>query len=277
MPSGIRLLVVDVDGTLIGSSGAPSPPVRAAIERASAAGLRIALCTGRPMASCGAIAKSLGLSGPHVAFNGALVKDPSQNSAVFRRPLPSGALDRLIDLGRQEEVCLELYTEDTHFVEHDWRESRLHALSIRLSYEIESFDSFFGRTDVVKGQIITADDRARAATRRIADAFAGVLRLSVAIPMAPCEGMECVNVVDDAVSKGSAVRALLDHYGLTRQQVAGAGDALNDLPMLGEVGFRIAMGNAEPDVKAVADVVVADVESDGLAEGIELVLERNAG
>jgi Cof subfamily protein (haloacid dehalogenase superfamily) len=273
-PASIRLLVVDVDGTLIGSTGVPSPRVAEAIARAIGADLRVALCTGRPMASCGAIAKGLGLAGPHVAFNGALVKDPAERAAVFRKPLSPTLLDRLIELGRREEVCLELYTEETHYVERDWRESRLHAQSIRVDYEIEPFDAFVGRADVVKGQIITADDRAREATRRIAAAFDGQLRLSIAIPMAPCVGMECVNVVDQTVSKGSAVRALLEYYGLERDQVAGAGDALNDLPMLGEVGYRIAMGNAEPEVKAVADVVVADVDADGLADGIELLLSR---
>src|SRR5439155_2526693 len=101
----------------IGSSGAPSLAVRAALGRAQAAGLTIALCTGRPMASCGAIARDLGLTGPHVAFNGALVKDPTSPNAVFRRPLPPAELDHLIELGRNEDVCLELYTEKTHYVE----------------------------------------------------------------------------------------------------------------------------------------------------------------
>jgi HAD superfamily hydrolase (TIGR01484 family) len=228
------------------------------------------------MASCGPIALGLGLTGPHVAFNGALVTDPSSGTVVTRRPLPPTALDRLITLARQEEVCLELYTEQTHFVERNWRESRLHAISIRVAYEIAPFDSFFGRNDVVKGQIITADEGAREATRRITDALAGELRLSIAIPMAPCEGMECVNVVDNAVSKGSAVQSLLDFYGLEKREVAGAGDALNDLPMLDQVGFRVAMGNAEAEVKALADLVVTDVESDGLAAAIDVILERAA-
>jgi len=51
-------------------------------------------------------------------------------------------------------------------------------------------------------------------------------------------------------------------------QVAGAGDAANDLPMLEVVGFRIAMGNAEPAVKALADLICADVDSDGLADAL---------
>jgi len=266
--SKIRLLVVDVDGTLIGNSGVPTPRVRDAIGEAQVAGLRIALCSGRPLASCGPIARSLRLSGPHVVFNGALVKDPDQPRTVLQKPLPPAALDRLIELGREEDLCLELYTEDTHFVERDWRESRLHAVSIRVTYRIASFDGFFGRHDIIKAQIITSDERNRTATRKLAEEFAGELGFSIAIPMAPCEGMECVNVVDPSVSKGAAVRALIEYYGLSREQVAGVGDAKNDLPMFDEVGLRIAMGNADPQVKAVADVVCGDVEDDGLANAI---------
>ncbi len=271
---GIRLLVLDVDGTLIGSAGEPSPAVRAAIAEARSAGVAVALCSGRPMASCGPIARSLGLTGPHVTFNGALVQDPDRREAVLRRPLPASAVDRLIDATRREALCLELYTETTHYVERDWRESRLHALSIRVSYELADFDAFRGRSDLIKAQIITSDDRSRRATRRLADGFAGELRLSVAIPMAPCEGMECVNVVERSVSKGTAVRALIDFYGLQQREVAGVGDAPNDLPMLAEVGWKVAMGNAEPALKAQADYICGDVDADGLVDGIAFVLDR---
>jgi Cof subfamily protein (haloacid dehalogenase superfamily) len=270
--SPIALAVLDVDGTLIGSAGEPSPAVQQALAQARARGLAIALCSGRPLASCGPIAARLHLTGPHVTFNGALVKDPAQSAVVLRRPLPVAALDRLIALGRQEEVCLELYTEATHYVERDWRESRLHAISIRVSYEIGSFDAFIGRADIIKAQIITADDHARAATARIAEALPA-LRFSVAIPMAPCEGMECVNVVDQSVSKGAAVEALIRYYDLRPEQVAGVGDALNDLPMFQAVGLRIAMGNAEPAVKAAADAVCGDVDRDGLVEALVMMLD----
>lgn len=269
--SRIQLFVVDVDGTLVGASGEPTPRVREAVAAAQEAGLRIALCSGRPLASCGPIAQSLQLRGPHVVFNGALVKDPDRPGAVLKQPLPSAALDRLIERGRGEGLCLELYTEATHFVERDWRESRLHASSIRVTYEIASFDAFFGRSDVIKAQIITADERAREATRRLADEFANQLSFSIAIPMAPCEGMECVNVVERTVSKGAAVRALIAYYGLSRCAVAGAGDASNDLPMFEEVGLRIAMGNADPRIKAQADLVCPGVDQDGLAVAIERV------
>ncbi|HEX5415153.1 MAG TPA: Cof-type HAD-IIB family hydrolase [Chloroflexota bacterium] len=264
----IRLVVVDLDGTLIGVSGEPTPRVREAVAATREAGVSIAICTGRPLASAAPIAHRLGLHGPHVTFNGALVKDPEQATAVFRSPLPADCVGRLIDRCRAADLCLELYTEETHFVERDWSESRRHAESIRVSYEFANFDEFIGRADLIKAQIVTADDRARQAARAVAEEFAGRLSLSVALPIGPAAGMECVNVVAEGVSKGTAVRALVDWYGLDVSQVAGAGDAANDLPMLEAVGYRIAMGNAEPAVKARADLICADVDSDGLAEAL---------
>jgi len=268
----IRLLVLDVDGTLIGQSGEPSPRVCSALAAAQRAGVQVSLCSGRSLASCVPIARSLGLNGPHVVFNGALVKDPDQTTAILRKPLPSSSLDYLIRRGREAGLCLELYTEDTHFVEREWQESRLHAISIHVTYEFTSFDRFFGRHDVIKAQIITANDQARAATRQLAGELTGQLAFSIAIPMAPCENMECVNVVDRSVSKGAAVRALIEHFGLRREQVAGAGDALNDLPMFEEVGLRIAMGNADDRLKAIADRICPDVDQDGLAVAVEEML-----
>jgi len=277
--SVIRLLVIDVDGTLIGASGTPTPSVQEAIGLALDHGLAVALCSGRPLASCAPIARALRLPGPHIVFNGALVKALDAPEAVLRRPLPPPAVGDLIDRARAANLCLELYTETTHYVEQDRIESRLHALSIRVTYEITNLDAFRGRSDVIKAQIITADDHARTATRRLAEEFADRLAFSTAIPMAPCEGMECVNIVDRSVSKGAAVRTLIAYHGLTPDEVAGVGDAANDLPMFEAVGLRIAMGNADPAVKARADLVCPDVEQDGLAQAINWILgmRRSSG
>lgn len=267
-----KLLVVDVDGTLVGSGGVPTPRVREAIAAAQEKGIRIALCSGRPLASCWPIARSLGLRGAHVVFNGALVKDPDEPVAVLCRPLPPGPARQVVSYCRAHELCLELYTEETHYVERDWRESQLHAISIQVTYEFGDFDDVLKTAQVVKFQIITADDRARRLAAELGRSLKDTLGFSVAIPMAPADGMECVNVVDRGVSKGLAVRALLEHYGLQPSQVLAAGDAPNDLPVFAEVGYRIAMGGGDSSILAAADFVAPDVDEDGLAVAIERIL-----
>lgn len=267
-----RLLVVDVDGTLIGASGEPTARIREAVGAAEEAGVRVALCTGRPLASVWPIVKSLKMRGAHIVFNGALVKDPEAVSLVLFRPLPKVPAREVVDYCRAEDLCLELYTDETHYVERDWEESRLHAISIRVTYELGDFDDLLARTEIVKAQIVTRGERARLSAQRLAAELGPALGFSVAVPMYPCVGCECVNVVDPRVSKGQAVRALIAHYGLTPAEVVAAGDAPNDLPVFAEVGYRVAMANADQVVIDEADYVAPDVESDGLAVAIEKLL-----
>lgn len=270
-----KLLVVDVDGTLVGSSGVPTPRVKAAVADAEASGVRVALCSGRPLASCWPIARSLGLRGAHVVFNGALVQDPDQPAPVLSRPLPKGPARRVVEFCREHDLCCELYTAETHYVERDWRESQLHAVSIRVGYDVlpdGGFDALMEHHEIVKIQIITSDERTQRLTAGLAAEMVGDLSMSVAIPMAPADGLQCVNVVDRSVSKGLAVRALIAHLGLSREQVLAAGDAPNDLPVFDEVGYRIAMANGEESVRAAADYIALGVEEDGLAVAIERLI-----
>ena len=212
------------------------------------------------------------MHGAHIVFNGALVKDPEEASPVLFRPLPEGPARQVVDYCRANDLCLELYTGETHYVERDWEESRLHAISIRVTYEFGDFDELLAREQLVKAQIITRGERTRLSARRLAADIGPALGFSVAVPMYPCVGCECVNVVDPTVSKGQAVRALIAHYGLTPAEVVGAGDAPNDLPVFAEVGYRVAMANGDQVVIDQADYVAPSVESDGLAVAIERLL-----
>jgi Cof subfamily protein (haloacid dehalogenase superfamily) len=263
-----RLLVVDVDGTLVGASGVPSDGVKRAVAAAQDRGVRVALCSGRPLASCWPIARELALGGPHVVFNGALVKDPTAAEPVLCRPIPMDAAREVVDYCRAHELCLELYDQSTHYVERDRLESQLHAQSIRVTYEIGDFDDLLKQGPPIKFQIVVGDPRAKDLTAELARRMGDRLGFSTAIPMAPAEGMECVNIVAAGVSKGLAIRSLLEYYGLTKEQCVGAGDAPNDLPLFAEVGFRVVMGNASDEIKSLADYVAPDVEADGLATAI---------
>ena len=270
--SRFKLLITDVDGTLIGASGVPSARVREAIAAARDRGVLVAVCTGRPLVACAAIARDLGLGGAHVSFNGALVRDLDASEPILCRTVAADAARVVIDYCREHELCLEFYDQRTHYVERDRRESRLHAESIRVTYELADFDELLAKAPPIKFQIVTADARAKALTAALAERMIDRLSTSIAIPMAPAEGMECVNVVAPGVSKGQAIGALLAHYGIAREECVGAGDAPNDLPLFEAVGFRVVMGNASAEIRALADYVAPDVEEDGLATAIEELL-----
>ena len=266
------LIVADVDGTLLGKDNVNvRPRVVAAIAAARAAGVGVALCTGRPMTSLLRVAEPLGLPGPHVAFDGALVASAGQ-PPLYRVPLPDGAARRLVEAARAEELCVELYFTDAHYIERAWPESLEQARLIRVDPVIvPSLDDVLAGAapgDVVKGQVIAEGEAGREKIRRI-EALGLPLRFGWATPPPGHRWLDYVNVTHRDVNKGAALRALAAALGIPLSRTLALGDGPNDAPLLEAAGLGVAMGNAVESLKQTADVVVPGVEEDGMAVAIE--------
>ena len=117
--SKIKLIVLDVDGTLIGKGAYPGPRVAETIAAAKAKGVRVALGTGRASEACYHLLRSLQLDGLHVFFDGAAVVEWPSNDIVFLQALPPHAGKRLVELSRQYDLFLEIYAHDFYFIEKD--------------------------------------------------------------------------------------------------------------------------------------------------------------
>lgn len=266
-----RLLVTDVDGTLIGASLRPTPRVVAALHQARRAGWRVALCTGRVPRACGALLATLNLDGLHIFFDGALVSDAGGQHVVALQPLPSAAVERLVRAASDARLNLELYTPDGYYVA---RRDDLSALHSRIQGipDQEAELLALARTEpVIKAEFVVGEE-GRAAVRRLAAAFAGELRFGWA-EVAGYPHLSFVNVVAASVSKATGLRALADAYGVPLAEVVAVGDSHNDLPLLAAAGLGVAMANAPAAVRAQVSHVTESVEADGLAVFIERLLE----
>ncbi|HAS04797.1 MAG TPA: Cof-type HAD-IIB family hydrolase, partial [Dehalococcoidia bacterium] len=104
--------------------------------------------------------------------------------------------------------------------------------------------------------------------------FDGVLRFSPAHSPAHPD-IEFLNIVDPGVSKGEALRFLIEYSGLKKDEVLAIGDGLNDLPLFEAAGTKIAMENAFDELKALADDITYDVENGGVAAAIGKYLLKN--
>jgi hypothetical protein len=258
-----RLVLCDVDGTLVGPSHLPTPPVAEAMAAARATGLRAGVATGREWAGVRRIVAELGLDGPHVLHNGAEVRDGS--GVVARWPLSQ-------DLARAlEELCLrrgwyaELYVDEGFLVTDVRAPARAHWDLLQATPEGTTDQLDWDADVVVKATVIVFDPAELEATT---DALAA-LGANPAVGFAPLTPeLRYVNVTRPDVDKGRALACAAERAGLVPDQVAVLGDGFNDLPLLAAAGTAIAMGQAPEEVRAGAHLVAPGVLADGAAQAL---------
>ena len=259
----VKLICIDVDGTIVGASGTVRPAVWAAAERARAAGLHLAVCSGRPaFGVTREIAIRIERDGWHVFQNGASVVHLGTHESLSHG-LPDDAPARLVAMARASGRALEVYTDADYAVVNANERSRLH--STLLGADPIDRDPLL--RPAVRAQWIVPHEDLPAL---LAEPHAGLSLAPSTSPMMP--DTTFVNVTDAGVDKALAVRRVAAAYGVPMTEVMMVGDGLNDVTALEAVGVPVAMANAEPEAKAAARHVVPGVEEDGLVAAIDLAL-----
>lgn len=259
----IGLVCIDVDGTLIGSSGTVLPAVWTAAERARAKGIRLAVCTGRPgFGHAADYASRLDADGWHIFQNGASVVHLATGRSLSTG-LPANGAAMLIARARETGRILELYTDREYAVESTDQRARRHAAALGLPFAPRPFESLPGH--IVRAQWLVPHEEEE---RVFADSYPGLDLSSSTTPVMP--DTLFINITAAGVDKGRAVRALAAEYGVAMDSVMFVGDGNNDLGAMRGVGFPVAMANADAAVLAIARRVVGHVDGGGLREALDL-------
>ena len=261
----VRLVCVDVDGTMVGVSGTVHPRVWRAAERAHAAGVALTMCSGRPgFGVTREIAERLDTRGWHSFQNGASILHLGDGRSLSTG-LPPETVAMLVERSRALGRILELYSDDDYVCEsrHPW--AAKHAGLLGVPYRPRPLESLHG--SVVRAQWLIPHDELDTV---IAEPHPGIEISPSLAPIVP--EVRFVNLTRAGIDKGTAVRLVAAEYGVALEEVMYVGDGLNDAPALRIVGHPVAMGNAEPEARAAARHVVGHVDEGGLAEALELAL-----
>ncbi|HWG86043.1 MAG TPA: HAD family hydrolase [Deinococcales bacterium] len=263
----IGLILIDVDGTYVGRGAVVHPDIPLALQEARDRGVKLALCTGRPAYSlAGDYARAVAPNGLHIFQNGAAV-NAADGTAAHIEELPRDAYAGMVELSRADARPLEVYTARALHIERQDALTRRHA-------------ELLGTEPVVTDLLTLPDPPVRVQWVVRMDDLPEVQEKTARFPDLELNWAQQMDMADVAfasvtrrgTSKVSAAEWLAGHYGLTLQAVAMVGDGLGDLEIVRAAGFGIAMGNAEPEVKAAAKAVVGDVNDGGLAEAVRLAL-----
>jgi Cof subfamily protein (haloacid dehalogenase superfamily) len=274
--SGARLLALDIDGTVLAPDGALCEGAREAVERAQRAGLRVVLCTGRRYRTALPVQQALGLAGPIVLHNGALVKESTSGRTLSAATLASGLCREAIAALRPNGPPL-VYVDgypDTDIVTergaaHPTQTEYLEGHGEHCDFVDDLAQ--VARDDVLMVSVMADDATIAQIGARAARALGS--RVHTHEIRNQGYGGRILELLAPGTGKWRALRRLAEAWGIEAAAIAAVGDDLNDVEMVREAGLGVAMGNAVAAVRAAADLVAPSHAEHGIARAIEMVLD----
>lgn len=262
----IRLIVTDIDGTLLNPSGIITERSRQAIRAAHDQGITVAIATGRFPENAYLLLEEYGLRLPIIGINGARIVDENLREISRREMARSTALrvlDVLLEAGADFFVFGDraICTATKAGVHHSelTQGDRARELSLRYFHGREEAKSFVRELPVFK--FFVCDNVPLPPLRKTFSALGG---LNVTQSW-----WNNIELMPEGVDKGRGVRDMAASLGLPMEDVMTLGDENNDLPMLKAAGWGVAMGNASEETKRAARCVTASNAEDGFAQAIE--------
>jgi Cof subfamily protein (haloacid dehalogenase superfamily) len=265
----IPLVVLDLDGTIVGKNGHVQDCVWDAVSEAQEAGMKFAVCTGRLcIGQSQKIARRLGQNGLHIFQSGAHIGYANGESyKVFA--LKEGIAKAIIETSRDLGVVLELYTPSTLYVERTTPLSDAHAKMLGTQAIVRDLIDVVENEPVVRAQwVVTSDEYSKIKDLK----FDGIESSSATAPAQ--KGAYFVSLTQKGVSKGTSLEILAQSLKIDLNNVMAVGDSHGDLPMLEVVGYPVVMSNASDDLKKQYTYHAGDVEKCGVVEAIEFALNQ---
>jgi len=279
----IRLLALDLDGTLLNSRGEVTPGTREALARTREKGVKIAVVTGRRFRDARPLALELGVDVPVIAHNGALTRHAQTLELVAMIPLPVSAAREALRIGR--EMNADLLVSD----EHNGRGILVYDHSSRNNAALLRYVAWAKRVHGDKQQDTVIEvplleeyldhDPVHVAFSGYCEPMAElelVLRqqmsdqVKIFRTVYPELNFTLLDLVHPEVSKGVGVAAAANDLRINRTDVMAIGDNFNDLEMLRFAGVGVVMGNADPELRNLPGLyTTASNDEDGVAEAIE--------
>ena len=271
-----RLLVLDIDGTLLNSDDIVTPVVSDAIAQAREHGVEVALATGRRVGSTRRVVEEVGIGLPIVTFNGALVWDTEREEAIHELAFSASVIQRVVDLCREHDAAPVLLQGPGHgeriFVPSgNWiRPEYLEWFLDPRRQEVDELpmDELVNLPGILTIDIFGPEATLQYLSKVISELEAQVYDVGEISPQTDPPNW-ALNVHMPGASKAAGVEILAQRLNCTMADVVAIGDGFNDLPLLEAAGVGVAMGNASDEVKAKADVIVNSHDEDGVAEAIE--------
>ena len=267
----IRLITLDLDGTLLNSKKELSPENAAALQWAADQGIEIVPTTGRFYGGMPEVIRNLPYLHYAITINGAQVYDVLNDVGIAKAEIPVQRAVELMAWLDQFPVIYDCFMDNWGWMTRSLQEkadefapNEHYAKMLKeLRTPVDELKAFLTERghDIQKSQFFAKDMDLRARLmEEIPQRFPGLIVSSAVV--------NNVEINDRNAHKGNAIRQLAQHLGLEMSQVLAFGDGSNDITMLQEAGIGVCMENGLDSVKAVADYITDSCDKDGVAKAI---------
>lgn len=266
----IKLIAIDIDGTLITPDHEITRDNILAINRAKEKGVYVTLCTGRMVSSALDIARKTNINNSMVFMNGALIKNPFNDEIIKSVTIPREKSLKILKLLNEEGIIPNFYTE----------------YILNLASKVENYKKNFLSKNLDERYILNEIKGYEDALEKITGYTNGVSKFimfpkgknldKIREGLASLNGLEIcsssienIEVTGKGATKGEALKSLASHLNINKDEVLVIGDSENDRSMFLEFENSVAMGNANENIKKIAkDITLSNLES-GVARAIE--------
>ena len=261
----IKLIAIDIDGTLVNNNREITPEVFEAVQKAKAAGVKIVIATGRPLLGVQNILEALNLldAGDYViTYNGALVQTTATGEAFIDEPL---TYDDYLDIEMESRrlktplhsiTMSTVYTHNRNISKYTINEAYITGLPLKYRTAEE-----MAKHEIIKMMYIDDPDKLDATIAKLPQRFRERYTIVKSTPF-------YLEILNKNASKGLAVQHLAEKLGISYEETMAIGDEENDRSMLEAVGNPVVMANGNPELKKIAKYITKSNEDSGVAHAI---------
>ena len=261
----IRLIMIDLDDSLLDDNQKISAHSKIIIEQALARGITVVLATGRMASSALPYAQELGLTTPIACCHGGIITESSSGRILRRELIPYELAVRAAQIAEAEDVYVQTYDSDAqnYYYKENCEYSNLYkrltgVQGIPTHVPVSSFISF----NPSKVLFIDTPETIQRLFGIAKQQFGSTLAIATSKPI-------YLEITNPNANKGNALQYIAAQYGVEKSEILAIGDGGNDLPMKQFAGTFVAMGNAHASVQQQADFVTLPNTQDGAAAAIE--------
>ena len=273
----VRLLLADVDGTLVTREKILTARAKDVVRKMRAAGVEFAITSGRPPRGMQMLIEPLALTTPIAAFNGGLFVRPDL-SVLEQRVLQANIIEPVMAMMKEHQLDTWIYRGTEWFV-HERHGPHVDREEWTVKFPPTVVADFTGLTDNVAKLVGVSDDLEAVARceRAVRERFSDDMQTQQSNPQREPHPLASaarsqpyyLDVTHPDANKGAVVLTLSKMLGIAPEEIATIGDMPNDISMFRKSGVSIAMGQSSDEVKSAATYVTTSSEEEGFANAVE--------